>query len=134
MADYAAAHYGAQIVLTGGPTELEREYGEQIAANVFEPATNLIGKTTLKQLLALIERQRPHIVAIDLQRVEQIVGSRLHNCGAGDLELAAQACSLLQRREAWHPLLVVHHYFAIYYKLGEWRVGDGVGDFWKGGR
>jgi len=56
VADYAAAHYGAQIVLTGGPTELEREYGEQIAANVFEPAINLIGRTTLKQLLALIGR------------------------------------------------------------------------------
>lgn len=56
VADYAAAHYGAQIVLTGGPTELEREYGKQIAANVFEPATDLIGRTTLKQLLALIER------------------------------------------------------------------------------
>lgn len=56
VADYAAAHYGAQIVLTGGPTEVEREYGEQIAANVFEPATNLIGRTTLKQLLAVFER------------------------------------------------------------------------------
>ncbi|MDH3417845.1 MAG: glycosyltransferase family 9 protein [Gammaproteobacteria bacterium] len=56
VADYAAAHYGAQIVLTGGPTELEREYGERISANVFEPTTNLIGRTTLKQLLAIIER------------------------------------------------------------------------------
>ncbi len=56
VADYASSHYGAQIVLTGGSTDVEREYGQKITDDVFEPVANLIGQTTLKQLLALIEQ------------------------------------------------------------------------------
>lgn len=47
--------YGARILLTGGPTALEREYGAAIEAATTQPLTNLIGRTTLKQLLALID-------------------------------------------------------------------------------
>jgi heptosyltransferase I len=56
VADCAARRFGAMTILTGGPTAIEREYGREIAARVAEPATNLIGQTTLKQLLALIAR------------------------------------------------------------------------------
>lgn len=56
VADYAADRYGAVTILTGGPTALEAQYGRDIAARVSTPVTNLIGQTTLKQLLALIAR------------------------------------------------------------------------------
>jgi len=43
---------GARVVLTGGRSELELEYGTALAAD--GAADNLIGKTSLKQLAALI--------------------------------------------------------------------------------
>ena len=55
IADYASTNYGANVVLTGGPTLLEREYGERICEQAHARVVNLIGKTTLKQLLALLE-------------------------------------------------------------------------------
>jgi len=45
-------------VLTGGPTELERDYGAQIQAQASCQPVNLIGKTNLKQLLAIISAAR----------------------------------------------------------------------------
>ncbi|HSG65102.1 MAG TPA: glycosyltransferase family 9 protein [Gammaproteobacteria bacterium] len=56
VADYASRCYGARTLLTGGSTVLEREYGREIAARAATPVTDLIGRTTLKQLLALIAR------------------------------------------------------------------------------
>jgi len=47
--------YVAQIVLTGGPSTLEKEYGQHMEAGIAKPVTNLIGATSLKQLLALID-------------------------------------------------------------------------------
>jgi heptosyltransferase I len=56
VADYAHTRYGARVFLTGGNTATERTYGEGIArASACKPE-NLIGRTTLKQLLALVER------------------------------------------------------------------------------
>jgi heptosyltransferase I len=50
---------GARVVLTGGPTALERQYGEQIQEAVGGPAnarvTNLIGRTRLKELFAILQ-------------------------------------------------------------------------------
>ncbi len=43
---------GCRVVLTGGPSELEVEYGTELSANGV--ADNLIGKTSLKELAALI--------------------------------------------------------------------------------
>ncbi len=42
-----------RVVLTGGPSDLEIEYGEALSANGV--ADNLIGKTSLKELAALID-------------------------------------------------------------------------------
>jgi len=44
---------GCRVVLTGGPSELEAEYGVALSANGV--ADNLIGKTSLKELAALID-------------------------------------------------------------------------------
>lgn len=56
IADYAAEQHGAKILLTGGPTDRERDYGRGIAELARTEVVNLIGRTTLKQLLALLER------------------------------------------------------------------------------
>mgnify|MGYP001555556820 FL=1 len=51
IAHLEAAH-AARIVLTGGPTDLETQYGKTLAAG--SDATNLVGQSSLKQLAALI--------------------------------------------------------------------------------
>jgi len=56
VADHAVGRYGYRVLLTGGPSTLEREMGEAIQARMQHPATNLIGKDTIKQLLALLQR------------------------------------------------------------------------------
>jgi heptosyltransferase I len=56
IADYVARRYGAQVMLTGGNTEIEQTYGRDITAAAGAKPRNLIGKTTLKQLLALLRR------------------------------------------------------------------------------
>ncbi|NNF51250.1 MAG: glycosyltransferase family 9 protein [Gammaproteobacteria bacterium] len=45
-----------KVILTGGPTQLEAQYGKEIESLVPQTVTNLIGKTTLKQLLAILAR------------------------------------------------------------------------------
>ena len=55
VAEYANAKYGLAIVLSGGPSAIEHEFGRIITEHCRCPLTNLIGKTTLKQLLALLE-------------------------------------------------------------------------------
>ncbi len=56
VADHAAEQFDARIFLTGGPTDLEREYGRGIVERTRTDVVNLIGQTTLKQLLAMLER------------------------------------------------------------------------------
>ena len=58
VADYAHQKHGLQVVLTGGPSARERAAGAAIVAAMREPADNLIGETSLKQLLALLARAR----------------------------------------------------------------------------
>lgn len=55
LGNYLIEKYAAQIILTGGPAELEIEYGLNIEAGITKPVTNLVGTTSLKQLLALID-------------------------------------------------------------------------------
>ena len=56
VADHAHTRYGARILLTGGSTELERSYADEISRRTNCTPENLIGRTTLKQLLAILER------------------------------------------------------------------------------
>lgn len=55
VADHAASR-GWRVVLCGGRSELERATGDAILAAMTQPALDLIGKDTLKQLPALLER------------------------------------------------------------------------------
>lgn len=57
LAEHAAEVHGARVILTGGPTELEAQYAEGICRLARKSAPiNLVGGTTLKQLLALLDR------------------------------------------------------------------------------
>ena len=56
IADYAHTRYGAKVLLTGGTTAIEKSYGDAITAAAKHRPENLIAKTSLKQLLALIGR------------------------------------------------------------------------------
>ena len=55
VADHAAAQ-GWRIAICGGRSELERRTADAIQAAMRQPAVDLVGKDTLKQLLALLER------------------------------------------------------------------------------
>ncbi len=54
--DHAALALGWQVVLCGGPSAFERELGNAIRSHMQTVPTDLIGKDTIKQLLALLER------------------------------------------------------------------------------
>lgn len=56
VADHAMTQHGMRVVLCGGPTALERDYGQRITALMRSAPLNLIGQTNLKQLLAVIAR------------------------------------------------------------------------------
>ncbi len=54
VANYAAEQHHMQVVLCGGPSALEQEYGEKISQHCNHTPLNLIGKTNVKQLLAIL--------------------------------------------------------------------------------
>jgi heptosyltransferase I len=56
IADFAAAELGMQIVLSGGPSELELKTGREIETAMGSNCTNLIGKDTLEQSKALLQQ------------------------------------------------------------------------------
>jgi heptosyltransferase I len=55
-ADHAAENLGCRIVLAGGPSVLEQETGRAVEEAMRSPVINLIGKDTLTQSMALLER------------------------------------------------------------------------------
>ncbi len=55
VADHAASR-GWRVVLCGGRSALERDTADAILAAMSSPALDLVGKDTLKQLLALLAR------------------------------------------------------------------------------
>lgn len=56
VAAHAVQRHGLRVLLCGGPSPLERSYGEQIEATAGVACVNLIGKDTLPQLLATLQR------------------------------------------------------------------------------
>jgi heptosyltransferase I len=55
VADHAVTR-GWRVALCGGRSELERTTSDRILAAMTQPATDLVGQDTLKQLIALLER------------------------------------------------------------------------------
>jgi heptosyltransferase I len=56
VADHAINRWGMRVVLCGGPTDLERKYSQAIVAGMRGSPVDLIGRTTIKDVLALLER------------------------------------------------------------------------------
>lgn len=56
VADHAAGALGLRVVISGGPSALERETGEAMARAMRHPVINLVGKDTLTQSMALLQR------------------------------------------------------------------------------
>ena len=56
LADYAISQYGMQVILSGGPSELELNMAQDIQSNMQEQALNLVGKDTLEQLVGLLSK------------------------------------------------------------------------------
>lgn len=54
--DHAAGTLGWRVVLCGGPGDYERHFGDAVVAACRHKPIDLIGKDTLKQLLALLQR------------------------------------------------------------------------------
>jgi heptosyltransferase I len=54
--DHAMLELGWRVALCGGPSAFEREFGDAILAHAKARPLDLIGKDTLKQLLALLRR------------------------------------------------------------------------------
>ena len=56
VAEHAVRAHGMQVIVCGGPSELERSTAAAIAAAAQVPVVNQVGKDTLPQLLALLGR------------------------------------------------------------------------------
>ena len=56
VADYAIEQHDMQVVLCGGPSVIELEYGENISDMCRHNPINLIGQTSIKQLLAVLAK------------------------------------------------------------------------------
>ncbi|MCF2859025.1 glycosyltransferase family 9 protein [Pseudoalteromonas sp. SMS1] len=57
LADYAAEK-GFDVVITGGPTDMERDLSEAIIKHAHCAITNLVGKTQLKTLLCVLKEAK----------------------------------------------------------------------------
>lgn len=55
-ANHARQKFNCRIILTGGKSDIELEYGKTIGKLCDPSLVNLIGKTSLKQLLAILDR------------------------------------------------------------------------------
>jgi heptosyltransferase I len=56
VADYAVENHGMRVLITGGPSQLESQMGEQVERAMHQPVNNLVGQVSLDQLMALLQR------------------------------------------------------------------------------
>ena len=56
VADHAAARHGLRVLVCGGRSDSRCEYGARIAALMRSPCVNLVGKDTLLEFLATLQR------------------------------------------------------------------------------
>ncbi|HEY0682924.1 MAG TPA: glycosyltransferase family 9 protein [Steroidobacter sp.] len=56
VADYAVSSLGMRVLLCGGPSDIERRTGEEIVSRMKQKCENTIGKDTLLQFFATLER------------------------------------------------------------------------------
>jgi len=58
IADIAKNKYGMTVILTGGPNQREKSFGNEIQMKMKTDPLNVIGQLSLKQLLYLISKSR----------------------------------------------------------------------------
>ena len=75
-----AAKRGWDVILCGGPTTLEQELGEAIIAQCESSPKNMIGKTTLKQLLGVV-KHADIVIAPDTGPAHMAVAMGTHVIG-----------------------------------------------------
>ena len=56
VADYAIEKHNMTVVITGGPSSIEKYYADEIYSLCKHTVTNLVGKTTLKELLVILKQ------------------------------------------------------------------------------
>jgi len=56
IAEYAIEKHNMNVVITGSLSNIEQHYAKEICSKSTHPITNLVGKTTLKQLLAILQK------------------------------------------------------------------------------
>ncbi len=56
VADYAAESLGMNVILSGGPSQAELQFGQAIVSAMRQPVNNMVGKDTLQQLVAMVQR------------------------------------------------------------------------------
>lgn len=56
IADYAIERHNLQVILSGGTSEIEHNIAQKVCRLSQHKIINLVGKTSLKQLLALLQR------------------------------------------------------------------------------
>jgi heptosyltransferase I len=56
VADHAVARHGLRVLVCGGRSDVELQYGERIAGLMRQPCENLVGKDTLLEFLATLQR------------------------------------------------------------------------------
>jgi heptosyltransferase I len=56
VADYAVKETGMKVVLSGGPSNLERKVAAEIESHMQQPCLNLVGRDTLEQSKAMLKR------------------------------------------------------------------------------
>jgi hypothetical protein len=56
VADHAVSKHGLRVLICGGRSALEQEYGARIAGLMRQPCVNLVGQDTLLEMLATLQR------------------------------------------------------------------------------
>jgi heptosyltransferase I len=56
LADYAIDNYDMQVILSGGPADIEINTAAEIIANMHNQATNLVAMDTLEELVGLLSK------------------------------------------------------------------------------
>jgi heptosyltransferase I len=58
ITDYITTEYRLPVVLTGGPTDVERQLASSIEQKSAHPVVNLVGKTSLKELASILKHAK----------------------------------------------------------------------------
>lgn len=113
VANYASEKYGLAIVLSGGPSAIEYEFGDIISERCRTSPVNLIGKTSLKQLLALLQGAKV-VIAPDAgpAHLANAVGTPV-------IGLYATTNPDRARPYNWPQLVVNHYPDAVHCKYGK---------------